>query len=102
MNEYLVVFGALLTGLAMRTLLPYIVVGLNAISEGGFGAWPKFEAKYLASLGLAVIGYGVTLVTVPGAVEALLEMTFVAIVAMAYAGEDLVRQAIKLLVPRLR
>lgn len=100
MNVYVSAFGGLALGLVLRTFLPYLIACFTSLQEGG--GWLTFELKYLGSLGLAAIVYAVTLLTVPGTLDALLAMEFVAIVAMAYAGEDLARQAIKLLVPRAR
>ena len=102
MLSYVQVFGALALGLALRTLLPYLVAGLEAIQAGGWTAWPKFEAKYVASFGLAAIAYAVTLLTVEQALAAVLDMSFVAVVAAAYSGQDLARQAIKTFFPKLR
>jgi len=87
---------AIALGCALRTLLPYVMVGLEAIArEQDWKAWPRFEPSYLSAFGLAVIAYAVTLVTVPGAWAQLLDMAFVQIVALAYAGQDLARQVIK-------
>jgi len=97
-----IAFGALTLGCALRTLLPYLTTGLQAIADGGWSAWPKFEAKYLANFLLAVIAYGITLLTSDGAFEVLASMTFVAAVMLGYAGGDLAREAIKLLIPKLR
>lgn len=95
-------FGALALGCALRLLLPYVTAGLQAISDGGWAAWPPFEPKYLASFALALIGYGVTLVTSAGALTALMAMPFTAAVLAGYTGGDLAREAVKLLVPKLR
>ena len=93
MNQALVAFGALLLGCAMRTLLPYVIAGFQEWQANK--PWPKFEYKYLGSFGLAVLAYFITLLTSPGTVEALMEMSFVYIVAIAYAGTDISRQLIK-------
>jgi len=95
-------FGALALGCALRLLLPYVTAGLQAISEGGWKAWPPFEAKYLASFILALIGYGITLVTSEGALVALLAMPFSSAVLIGYTGGDLAREAIKLIVRKWR
>ena len=103
MNEVLVAMGALVLGLALRTLLPYVVAGLTVWQESGdWSAWPRFEPKYLASFALAAVGYAVTFATVEGAFESVAGMSFVAIVALAYGSTDVAREAIKLVVRRLR
>ena len=101
-QSFSIAFGALALGCALRTLLPYITAGLQAISEGGWSDWPPFEPKYLASFALAVIGYAVVLVTSEGALTALVGMSFSSAVLIGYTGGDLAREAVKLLVPRLR
>jgi len=95
-------FGALALGCALRTLLPYVTAGLTTISENGWQAWPPFHPKYLASFALAIIGYGVTLVTSDAALTALATMSFSSAVLIGYTGGDLAREAVKLLVPKLR
>jgi len=94
MNAILLSIGALLLGCALRTLLPYVVRGFVDLQDNK--PWPKFEYSYLGALGLAVVAYAVSLVTIPGAFEALLSMGFVQVVALAYAGQDVSRQLIKL------
>jgi hypothetical protein len=96
MVKTLYVVLSLLGGCALRTLLPYIVAGLNKVAKEGWAAWPRFEARYLSSFILAAIGYTIVLGTVPGVYEKLLTMGYIQIVALAYAGQDLTREAIKL------
>lgn len=93
MNQVFVSISALLLGCVLRTLLPYVVRGFVELQDNK--PWPKFEYSYLGALGLAVVAYAVSLVTVPGAFEALLSMGFVQVVALAYAGQDVARQLIK-------
>jgi len=89
-------FIGLLIGCALRTLLPYVAAGLEAIRETeDWKAWPKFEPSYLSAFALALIAYVVTMLAVPGAFEQALAMGFVQAVALAYAGQDLARQIIK-------
>ena len=89
-------FGALALGCVLRTVLPYITSGLQIVSEeGSWKAWPAFEPKYLASLALALIAYGVILATVPGAISALSSTSFIAATGIGYAGGDLARETIK-------
>jgi len=93
MNQVLVAIGALLLGCALRTLLPYVVRGFQDLQENK--PWPSFEVSYLGALGLAVIAYALALATMPGAFASLLQMGFIQIVALAYAGQDIIRQVIK-------
>jgi len=94
-----IAFGALAGGCVIRAFLPYIIGGLNAISENGWSAWPKFEAKY--SFGLAVIGYGVLCLS-PGVAEQLASMSPVAAVAIGYGGGTIIREELKSLFSGLR
>lgn len=93
--EILSVIGLLALGCALRFLLPYVIFGLQQIGRKGWTAWPGFEAKYVASFALAVIGYGIILVTVPGVVGYLSGMEEVAVIALAYAGQDLGQNVVK-------
>jgi len=95
-------FGVLALGCALRLLLPYVTTGLQAISDGGWSKWPPFEAKYLASFALALIGYAVVLLTSDGALSALIGMSFTSAVMIGYTGGDLAREAIRMFVPKLR
>lgn len=93
---FMVPFLGLLLGCAMRTLLPYLVTGLELIAKkNSFSAWPKFEPAYLSAFILAVMGYGVTLAAAPGAWGAVLLMDFVQAVAYAYTGQSLARLVVK-------
>ena len=96
-----IAFGALVAGCILRAFLPYVLSGLSSISEGGWSSWPKFEAKYVASFGAAVIGYGVACLT-PGAVELLSSMSPTAVVLIGYGGGSIVREELKSLFKALR
>lgn len=93
--EILSVIGLLVLGCALRFLLPYVIYGLQQIGEKGWRAWPGFEAKYVASFALAAIGYGIILVTVPGVIRYLVGTEEVAVIALAYAGQDLGQNVVK-------
>ena len=87
---------AIVLGCALRTLLPYVLTGLQKIAESGeWASWPRFEPAYLSAFVLAVMAYALTLITIPGAWGALLAMAFVQVVALAYAGQDLARHVLK-------
>lgn len=86
----------LLVGAALRTLLPYVSTGLEEVAKAqDWKAWPKFQPSYLAMFALAVIGFGVSFLTVPGAFTGLMAWGFVQAVALAYSGGDIGRQLIK-------
>ena len=95
-------FGALVLGCALRYLLPYVTTGFQAIRDGGWSAWPKFEPAYLSGFVLGVLGFVVTFVTSQGAVEALMAMPFTAAVLLGYSGGEAAREVVKLIVPRAR
>jgi len=92
----LIPFAGLLVGCALRTLLPYVVTGLQSCRDRkDWTCWPRFDASYLSSFALAVIAYGVMLLTIPGAWAWTLELGLVASVACAYTGQSLAREGIK-------
>jgi len=99
-------FLGLLVGAALRTLLPYIATSLETVAKAeSWKAWPPFKPSYLVAFIVAVLAFGVTFVTVPGALQAFVEWQFVASVALAYSGQDISRQIIKVgavVVDRLR
>jgi hypothetical protein len=58
-------------------------------------AWPRFDASYLAALGLAAIVFSLAFLTIPGLFEAFRSWPFVASVGLAYSGQDLGRSVLK-------
>jgi len=100
-SEFAIAFGALILGLALRYLLPYITAGLNAIKEAqDWKAWPKFEPKYLVGFALGLIVFLVTFATSQGAVAALVALPFTAAVMLGYSGGDAAREVVKLFAKR--
>jgi len=88
--------GALFLGCALRTLLPYVTTGLKLVGESGqWSDWPRFEPSYLTSFVLAAIAYGIVFLTVPGSWEAALDTPFIFLVSIAYAGQDIAREAVR-------
>jgi hypothetical protein len=99
----LVPFAGLLIGCALRTLLPYIVAGLETCRDTeSWQAWPRFKPSYLASFGIAVVGYGVMLAVIPGAWGWTLELGLVPSIACAYTGQSLARLGVKAAIPSER
>jgi len=93
----LIPFIGLLTGCALRTVLPYVISALEAVRDAGrWDVWPAFDASYLASFALAVVAYGVALLTIPGAWAFTLNLDLVSAVGLAYTAQSLGREAIKL------
>ena len=94
--ELLIPFAGLLIGRALRTLLPYVMAGLQACRDAKtWRVWPAFDASYLASFGIAVIAYSVMLLTIPGAWSWTLELDLVNAAALAYTGQSLAREGQK-------
>lgn len=90
-------FLGLLVGAALRTLLPYIATSLEIVAKAeNWRAWPRFQPSYLVAFIVAVIGFGVTFLTVPGALLAFLAWEFVPSVALGYGGQDIGRQIVKM------
>jgi len=90
-------------GCALRAFVPYLTTGLTAIGDSGsWASWPKFEPKYLTTFAMALLGYILTLVTVPGAAQVLVDTLPLAAIGLGYAGGALVRDVAKLAFKRLR
>lgn len=86
----------LAVGCAMRFLLPYVLIGFEAVGrENSWTAWPAWEWRYLTSLILSLIGYGVMLVVVPETLTQLTAMAPVQVVILAYAGQDVASRVVK-------
>lgn len=91
------VIGGLAVGLILRTFVPYLIAGFNAVSETeDFAAWPAFLPSYLVSVGVAILGYGIAALTVPGTLAYLASRSFVELVGAAYLGQALSREGLKL------
>jgi hypothetical protein len=96
MLDILKVTALLLAGSAMRFILPYIVVGLAAVGEKNtWTAWPAWQWKYVTSIILAMLGYGIAVVANPESVAEMLSLTPMTIVGLAYFGQDMASQVIK-------
>jgi len=86
----------LLAGSALRFILPYIVVGLAAVGEKNtWKAWPIWQWKYVTSIILAMLGYGIAVVANPESVAGMLSLTPMTIIGIAYFGQDMASQVIK-------
>jgi hypothetical protein len=93
----------LLVGFALRTFLPYLATGFEAVKDAeDWGAWPPFKPSYLVAFLVLIVAFGVTLLTVPGALAEFLTWTFFTAVAFAYAGQDVARQIVKVLSAQIR
>jgi hypothetical protein len=87
--QILQIVSLLLVGCAMRFILPYILVGFEAVGrENTWKAWPPWEWRYLTSLVLSLIGYGVMMVVIPDTVAKWAAMAPVQVIIFAYAGQD--------------
>jgi len=82
-------------GLALRTFGPYFVAAFELIKETNVWQLPKFEPKYVlspaATLGILIV----SILTVQDALYNLTLMHPAALIASIYAGQDVVRQFIK-------
>jgi hypothetical protein len=90
----------LVIGTGIRAIYPYLVAGFTALTEGQ--PWPDWDWKYVGSFGLWVLGYLGVLLVSDVARSALIEMGAWAALAIGYTGGDIVREAVKLFIPRLR
>ncbi len=89
-------FAGLILGAVLRTLLPYVTTSLECVAQAeSWKAWPPFKPSYLVAFLVALAGFGVTFLTVPGALGGFLRWDFVASVALAYTGQDIGRQIVK-------
>jgi len=80
-------------GSALKYLLPYVIEGLVQI--GLKNPWPKWEWRYLSSFALAIIGFGLPIVTVAGFFTQLADLPQVPLIAFAYAGNEMSRVIVK-------
>ena len=86
----------ILAGAVLRFVLPWIIVGLQTVGkEGTWKAWPKFQPIYVTSFLLALLAYGVALLTIPGAWAWLQGQESIPLIGFAYTGSDITRQLIK-------
>jgi hypothetical protein len=90
-------YAGLLLGYAIRTLVPWLFAALSAVREANdWGAWVRFEARYLASLGLAVLGATVALAFSPALREYVGAMTWLEAIPWAAFEQETVRWLEKL------
>lgn len=82
-------------GSALRYLLPYVIEGFVQI--GLEQPWPRWQWKYLSSFVLAVIGFGLAMLTQPGFFAKLAAEFPVALITFAYAGNEMARVVTKAL-----
>jgi hypothetical protein len=88
---------AILLGVVLRTQLPYLREAFSRISKtGSWLSWPAYKPPYAAAFAIALLGYGVSLVTVTGAWAYLMRMSFVEATALSYAGGALALDAIQI------
>jgi len=88
---YVVLF--LVVGSALRYLLPYIMLGL--VEVGLERPWPEWKWKYLSAFALAIIGFAIPMVTMPGFFLQLVSMAPIGLIAFAYAGNEMSREVVK-------
>ena len=94
--EILRITGLLAIGCAMRFVLPYVLVGLEAVGrDNSLSAWPPWEWRYLTSFLLSLLAYGVMMVIVPDALIGWAKMAPVQVVILAYAGQDVASRVVK-------
>jgi hypothetical protein len=93
-------FAFLFVGCVVRAIYPYLTAAFTALTEGQ--PWPAWEWKYVGSLGLAVLGYIGVLVASEAARTALTSMDAWAAILVGYSGGDIVREALKIFIPKSR
>lgn len=88
---------AIFLGVVLRTQLPYLREAFGRISKtGSWLSWPTYKPSYAAAFIIALLGYGVSLVTVTGSWAYLMRMSFVETTALSYAGGALALDAIQI------
>jgi len=91
-------FLAVLLGIVLRTLVPFISKALESMQQTG--EWPSFERQYLlpplAAMALDVVWFAVALLTQPGYVGEVRGLGFVIAVAAGYGGQGFIRDVQKL------
>lgn len=83
----------LAAGSALRYLLPYVMLGL--VEVGLERPWPRWEWKYLSAFGLAIIGFAIPMLTMPGFFAQLASLPQIPLIAFAYAGNEMARDVVK-------
>ena len=100
--EFATAMGALVGGSALRFFVPYVLSALQVVSEKGWSAWPRFEAKYAATFATSIVLYSVALLTIPGAAETLAALPPIPAISLGYSGGELVREGVKTVSAKLR
>ena len=86
-----------LIGCAIRFILPYVLLGLEAVAEQNrLSAWPAWEWRYLTAIIVAVLLFGLSLL-VPATLDLWRAMAPVTIILAAYAGQDASRGIVKVI-----
>ena len=80
-------------GSALRYVLPYLLLGLVEI--GLERPWPRWKWRYLSAFLLAIIGFGVPMLTVQGFFAQLAGLAPVPLIMFAYAGNEMSREVVK-------
>jgi hypothetical protein len=88
---YVVAF--LMAGSILKYLLPYVIEGLVQI--GLENPWPRWQWRYLSAFALALIGFGLPMLTMPGFFGQLAALPPIALIAFAYAGNEMSRVVAK-------
>lgn len=89
-------FVGLLVGAVLRYFVPWIVEGLKRVGEReDWLAFPCLSPKYLSSVVIAVVGFVIAFLTVPGLFEAFCSWGFIPAIALSYSGQALGRDLIK-------
>ena len=82
-------------GSALRYLLPYAIEGLVQVGLGK--PWPRWEWRYLSAFVLAVIGFGLAMLTQPGFFAQLAAEFPIALITFAYSSNEMARVVVKAL-----
>ena len=87
----------IIAGFAVHIFGGYLIACLQAVGEANdWGAWLKFEPRYLTSFVLLIVGVAIGVMLNPVLLEQINAMSFLAAFAYAYGSQVGARQVVKL------
>jgi len=95
MQEYMGYIG-LVSGIAALAIVPWIMVALKAMAVENRWYFPPFEAKYVGVALLALLGYGLTALTIAGFHQHMLEAGYATGFLYGTSGEKISREVFRI------
>ena len=95
MQEYIGYVG-LVCGIAALAIVPWIMVALKAMAVENRWYLPAFEAKYVGVALMALVGYFLTVLTIVGFHQHMLEANFTIGFLYGTSGEKISREVFRI------